>query len=411
MALETVLQSPKLDPRVCMTASKFKNPYRPGAGHQPPHLAGRHKERTEFTRLLDQEIILENPILTGLRGVGKTVLLDTFKPIAQRRGWLWAGTDLSESASTDESMLAVRVLTDVSLVSSSFSMLEENGSTKPAEHALDYCNKAPGLIADKLKAVLELVSESMPSDYRGIIFAYDEAQNLSDQAAKDQYPLSVLLEVFQSLQRKEIPFMLLLTGLPTLLPKLVEARTYAERMFHVLFLERLSDEESEAAIRKPLERAPKKFSDESVDLIRRVSGGYPYFIQFICREAYDVLLQMLKKGDSGGVPMREIMEKLDADFFRGRWVKASNRQRDFLSVIAHLPNADTEFSAQQVVRASKRAHNIKSFSPSYANQLLGQLADAGLVYKNRHGSYSLAVPMLDQFIRRQVQIMPTLFGT
>src|SRR5690554_5564847 len=97
----------------------FENPFRPGAGHMPPHLAGRDKEREEFGRLLDQTTILENPLLTGLRGVGKTVLLDTLKPLAISKGWHWVGTDLSESASVTEHALSIRLLTDLSVVSSS----------------------------------------------------------------------------------------------------------------------------------------------------------------------------------------------------------------------------------------------------------------------------------------------------
>ena len=84
------------------TLDKFENPYRPGAGHMPPYLAGRHQEYEEFDRLLEQTVILENMVLTGLRGVGKTVLLDTFRPRAIKSGWLWAGTDMSESATVTE---------------------------------------------------------------------------------------------------------------------------------------------------------------------------------------------------------------------------------------------------------------------------------------------------------------------
>lgn len=91
--------------------TEFKNPYKPGAGHMPPHLAGRETEYVEFEKLLDQDTILENLILTGLRGVGKTVLLETFKPRAVQRGWLWAGTDLSETASLSEMNLASRLRT------------------------------------------------------------------------------------------------------------------------------------------------------------------------------------------------------------------------------------------------------------------------------------------------------------
>jgi len=71
----------------------FENPFRPGAGHKPPFLAGREKERKEFQKLLGQKVILENMVLTGLRGVGKTVLLDTLKPLALGANWLWVGTD------------------------------------------------------------------------------------------------------------------------------------------------------------------------------------------------------------------------------------------------------------------------------------------------------------------------------
>ena len=86
--------------------AEFTNPFRPGAGHTPPYLAGRQAERVEFQRLLGQATILENMILTGLRGVGKTVLLDSFRPLAIEHGWVWVGTDLSESTSVSEDNMA-----------------------------------------------------------------------------------------------------------------------------------------------------------------------------------------------------------------------------------------------------------------------------------------------------------------
>ena len=116
------------------------NPFRPGAGHPPPFLAGRDAERGRFEQLLKQEVILENLVLTGLRGVGKTVLLDTFKPLATRAGWLWTSTDLSESASVSESTLAIRILTDLSLLTSNLVFAEAErrqiGFAAPAERVL-----------------------------------------------------------------------------------------------------------------------------------------------------------------------------------------------------------------------------------------------------------------------------------
>src|SRR2546423_10279452 len=99
-----------------MPSARFPNPFRPGAGHRPPYLAGRREETDEFQRLLKQDVILENLVLTGLRGVGKTVLLEEFKPRAIKEGWLWVGTDLSEAASLSDERIAVRLLTDLSVV-------------------------------------------------------------------------------------------------------------------------------------------------------------------------------------------------------------------------------------------------------------------------------------------------------
>jgi hypothetical protein len=261
----------------------------------------------------------------------------------------------------------------------------------------------PGLASDKLKAVLEFVWACLqPQQVRGVVFAYDEAQNLSDHAAAKEYPLSLMLDVFQSIQRKGVPFMLVLVGLPTLFPKLVEARTFAERMFHVLFLKRLSDEDSRDAILKPIQDAkcPVKLNGESVRVIIDVSGGYPYFIQFICREVYDAFLQMVDAGEKASVPITDITRKLDNNFFAGRWARATDRQRALLTVIANLTNCDEEFTVQEASEQSKELLD-KPFSPSHVSQMLATLSEVGLVYKNRHGKYSFAVPLLGRFILRQ----------
>jgi hypothetical protein len=260
----------------------------------------------------------------------------------------------------------------------------------------------PGLVADKIKAVLEFAWQHLqPQERNRVIFAYDEAQNLSDNAAKEQFPLSVLLDVFQSIQKKGIPFMLVLTGLPTLFPKLVDARTYSERMFRVVTVGKLSDDESKDAIRKPIEVAscPVSFNDESVAIIVRESGGYPYFIQFICREVFDVLIQQVADDAPTGVPIESIQRKLDTDFFAGRWSNVTDRQRELLWVVANLEHPDEEFTIQELVEQTK-ALLAKPFSSSHTNQMLASLAQQGLIYKNRFGKYSFAVPLLGKFILR-----------
>ena len=260
----------------------FRNPFRPGAGHTPPYLAGRREERREFLKLLKQDVVLSNLVLTGLRGVGKTVLLDTFKPLAVREGWLWVGADLSESTTVDEERLATRILTDVALATSNFVYDRKEVRRPGFGHRTDLLDatlnyptlravyeQTGGLVADRLKAVLTFVWQALrasPSPPRGIVFAYDEAQNMADHAGKEEYPLSVMLDVYQSIQRQGAPFLLALTGLPTLFPKLVEARTYSERMFRVLFLNRLDPPDVREAIVKPIQEdgCPITFTEESI---------------------------------------------------------------------------------------------------------------------------------------------------
>jgi len=402
-----------------MAKISFKNPFRPGAGHMPPHLAGRSKETREFHKLLQQEVILENLVLTGLRGVGKTVLLDTFKPLALKEKWMWAGTDLSESVSISEEATVMRLLTDLSVVTSNtvfesgkISSMGFNIKEEVVQENLNYTTLVnifeaiPGLLSDKLKGVLEFVWSCIrDKEAKGIIFAYDEAQTMSDHAQKGQYPLSLILDVFQSLQRKSIRFMLVLTGLPTLFPKLVEARTFSERMFRVMFLDRLGRRDCEEAILVPIRKASclVKFSEPAIDAIIEKSGGYPYFIQFICKESFDMYLQQLSISSEGYIDYKkaidDITRKLDNDFFAGRWAKATDRQRELLYAIANLPNCDDEFTVQEVVEEAQKSE--KPFSSSHVNQMLSTLTNMGLVYKNRHGKYSFAVPLLGQYILRQ----------
>lgn len=394
------------------------NPFRPGAGHMPPYLAGRKKEIEEFQRLLQQSLIMENLLLTGLRGVGKTVLLDSLKPYATASDWMWIGTNISESSTVSEERIALRILTDLSVITSGVCIkrkVRQELNFIPTTHSEDeylsfdflvsLYEGTPGLNYDKLKKVLEVAWQclSEQTKVRGVIFAYDESQNLADHERKEEYPLAMILDVFQSIQKQQIPFMLALAGLPTLQTKLVEARTYSERMFHVVFLTQLSREETRKAITKPIAdvRSKVQFTPESVEMIADASAGYPYFIQFICKEAFDCFLSGNFK-----VPIPDITRKLDADFFAGRWGKATDRQRELLKIIASLPGNPTEFTVQEI-REMSQAKSTKPFSASHINQMLAALINSGLVYKNRYGKYSLAVPLLADFINRQSDIPQT----
>jgi hypothetical protein len=179
--------------------------------------------------------------------------------------------------------------------------------------------------------------------------------------------------------------------------------TFAERMFRVVSLDPLSKEETKLAISEPTKSHVVQFSPESLDLIWVITAGYPYFIQYVCRETYDVWVQSLVVGVAAQpIPVIEITRKLDSDFFAGRWARATDRQRELLAIIALLPNCDGEFTVKEIVEFTTNQAQEKAFSSSHVNQMLSNLSDSGLIYKNRHGKYSFAVPLLGQFIKRQM---------
>lgn len=366
----------------------------------------------EFRRLLEQDRILENLMLMGLRGIGKTVLLDELRPQAVGQGWLWIGGQFSESASFHEDSIAVRMIADLSVLTSQIGLSEEiQRRTGISAGALTFdalfgvWNETPGLSADKLKRVLTTAwaVTSQATGTRGIVFAYDEVQTLSEHSDRGQFPTALLLDTFQSLQRQGLPLMLVFAGLPNLLRKLVESRTYAERMFRVCFLDRLGPADSEDAIRRPIADAecPLQLTDDSVGKIVESSGGYPYFLQFICKEVYDAFLQRVGAGEEPSVPLPAIERKLDSDFFAGRWARCSERQRELLGLVAQLESPDTEFAVKDLEVLS-RARLDKPFSASHIVQMLAALERKGLIFKDRRARYAFAVPLFGQFIRREL---------
>jgi hypothetical protein len=150
-------------------------------------------------------------------------------------------------------------------------------------------------------------------------------------------------------------------------------------MFHIVTLHPLSEEETREAISKPIidSRCPFSISNESIKTIWEVTHGYPYFIQYVCREVFDVWVQAHNSSQPApSVPVGEIMRKLDTDFFAGRWAKATDRQRQLLWIISNLPNSDGEFTVQEILESELNKTQAKPFSSSYINQMLAALSQA-----------------------------------
>ncbi len=167
-------------------------------------------------------------------------------------------------------------------------------------------------------------------------------------------------------------------------------------------LDRLSDNDAREAITRPIKitKSTLTFAETAIKGILNESKGYPFLIQYICKEVFDAWIGKMTVGTVPSVSMTEIVAKLDQDFFAPRWNRATDRQQTFMQVIATLPNSNEEFSIQEITAASRELLQ-KAFNPSHATQMLGHLAEKGLIYRNRRGSYCFAVPLLANFIQRQ----------
>ncbi len=194
--------------------------------------------------------------------------------------------------------------------------------------------------------------------------------------------------------------MLVLTGLPTLLTRLIDARTYTERLFRTIVLDRLSVDDSRKAITEPLHKSPVKFTAGMVNTITEASGGYPYYLQFFSKEAYDIVAQ-IKPMQPQKIPIETIIHKLDNSFFTGRWQRATDREKQLMYAVAKggLQEFGLNESSDQTAR-----HLNKRIASTQVLRHFKKLIDDGLIYKTRRGNYAFAVPLLERFILRNYKL-------
>jgi len=398
------------------------NPYRPGAGHRPPFLAGREKEQDHFWRLLRQNYTTENILITGLRGFGKTVLLEDLRRMALTEGWVWVGNDLSESSSVSEERLALRILTDLSQALSE--VLANATAPKPipsGQHPQETSDEldpstfaalkakyeqTPGLPSDKLKTVFSRIGSVLSkAKLQGIVLAYDEAHCLTDHAQHDEFPLSMLIEMIESLQKKEgvAPILLVLSGLPQMFDSLIKAHTYTERMFHVMHMDRLSPQDTLTAFLAPLEplMPPLHCPRDLIEKVVEMTGGYPYLIQFFGKELVDALLKNGGTLETYEFPDAGVMDRLDIGLFAARWHKTTDMQRKFLKLIASRERAGLgEFTQQEIAQLNS---GNPRFDHEQVNEMMIELSNCGLIYRTRRGHYAFTVPMSETMIMRRMQ--------
>ncbi|HEX6700167.1 MAG TPA: ATP-binding protein [Gaiellaceae bacterium] len=388
-----------------------KNPFRPGVGIRPLHLAGRDPQMRRFRAML--RAAPEQPAnmrLTGLRGVGKSVLLGEFEDIAEQNGWASALLELQPGHNADESLVTALIktanqakerLSRVERLRTALGKTARRAGTLGigwGEFVLTYAPFAEQAQEDLSKALYEVVEMAVEKGRDGFVLLLDETQVVRDeQNPTGEHPLSLLISSVVALQRKELPLGLVVCGLPTLTGNLLRARSYTERMFRGEEIGRLGASDAAEAFIEPISEttASVLVSDGLVETVVAEVEGYPYFIQLWGAELWDAA--DAAETDSLNDALLEaarpdILRRLDLDFYEPRVATLTPAEQDVL-----LATAEIDYPPLTVSQLNEAVDK----TPANVNVLLGRLVENGVLFRLRKGQYEYTAPKFRDYLLRR----------
>ncbi|NIL82370.1 ATP-binding protein [Rhodococcoides kroppenstedtii] len=382
------------------------NPFKPGSGLRPPALEGRTRQREEFDLLVARSknrIYDRGMVLSGLRGVGKTTLLNSLAEHAERQGWLAIGI---EARPNEAGIAAVRaklgnelasglrrysrkrrlqkVADELIALARGFTLGVGLGPAK-VELALDR-PAASGDIDIDLEELVEAISDAMKKDGTAFGLFIDEMQDL------DSDLLGALLAVQHRASQREWPFFVIGAGLPSLPAVLAENRSYAERQFTYSTIGPLSPADAADALDVPVRNHGGSFTPEALEILVDASGGYPYFLQEFGKAVWNAAPRAPFDDEDAHIAVDEGRRALDDGFFPSRWNRSSERERRYLRAIA-----DT---GEDQPRSGRVAAAMGSTTTAVSD-VRDSTIRKGLVWSPEHGRVAFTVPGMADFIRRQ----------
>lgn len=389
-----------------VTMDQTRNPYSPGAGLRPPALVGRDAELELVHTMIYRAasgLHARGVILYGLRGVGKTVLLNEMANLMEQADWLVIQLEAGAGAGA-EKRLRTRLARELGVGARKIVAKKRWSAIKKAlptisafsmklagiELVLDGAKAVPGRgdsgdISIDLEEVMLDVAEAAQKDGKGVAIFIDEMQDT------DPDMLSALNMTQHRAGQKGLPFFVFGAGLPTLPQCLAESQSYAERLYEYRNIGPLKSPEAKEALVEPAAASNVEYQEKALKKILKASGNYPYFLQEYGKAAWDVATQSPITAEDAKIAIGAGMEQLDSGFFLSRWERATPSEKRLLLAMAKVP--EEEKAVAEVV-------SLLGVTNSTISNARKALIRKGLLYSPRHGYLAFTVPGMEGFLTR-----------
>lgn len=386
----------------------IKNPFSPGAGSPPPELVGRDEIIKQARILLGrvkQQRSEKSLMLVGLRGVGKTVLLNEIERLSKADGYHTIVLESHEDKTLAELLmphlrkllfeldrmknLSEKVRRGLGVLKSfiggvkiKVSDVEFGLDIEPVRGTAD-----SGDLEVDLSNLFIAVAEAAQDRRTVIALLIDEIQYLSEKE------LSALIMAMHKMQQLQLPLILVGAGLPILTRLAGESKSYAERLFEFPSIGPLSSPDAYKALQEPVKDVGVRFADNAIQEIIKLTQGYPYFIQEWGYQSWNHAKNLRITLADVNEATTTVIKRLDANFFRVRFDRLTPREKEFLRAMAYLGSGAYRSGDIADVLGVK----VNSLGPIRA-----KLISKGMIYSPAYGDMAFTVPLFDEFMCRAI---------
>ena len=381
-----------------------RNPFAPGAGSQPPELAGRQPILDEAKVAVQRALLgrsSRSQMLLGLRGVGKTVLLNKIQEIAEAEGHITSFIEAPENKRLGE-LLAPRI-------SQALRKLSLTATAKASAHKALRALKSfasvfkvsyegvalsvdpevgvadSGDLETDLAELFVRVGEAAQAAGKAWTLLIDEVQYLK---AED---LAALIVALDKVNQKGLPVLFFGAGLPQVAALSGDAKSYAERLFHYPGVGALERADAKTAIRQPVEDEGEYITDDALDEIFARTRGYPYFLQVWGYQCWNIAETGAITIADASIAAGDATKRLDEGFFKVRFDRLTPKEREYVIAMAKLGNGP--YRSSEVAERLGESH--QSLGPRRS-----QIINKGMIYSPSHGDIAFTVPMFNEYLVR-----------